>query len=81
VQELFGAIGPLKRARLLKAGVAEVVFVDRQDAVTATQRYHLRELDGQSHQQSQVRLFICVFFGVLYVHPSQSPRSKCLLNF
>ncbi|XP_055875914.1 uncharacterized protein LOC106051257 isoform X1 [Biomphalaria glabrata] len=45
--ELFGAVGPLKKAKLLKVGTAEVVYVNRQDAVSAVEKYHSRELDGQ----------------------------------
>ncbi|XP_061191882.1 polymerase delta-interacting protein 3-like isoform X2 [Saccostrea echinata] len=44
--ELFGAIGPIKRARLLKAGVAEVVYLNKEDVQKAIQKYHNRELDG-----------------------------------
>ncbi|GFR85083.1 polymerase delta-interacting protein 3-like [Elysia marginata] len=45
--ELFGAVGPLKKAKLLKSGTAEVVYVNKKDAVSAVQKYHSRELDGQ----------------------------------
>ncbi|XP_069124554.1 polymerase delta-interacting protein 3-like isoform X2 [Argopecten irradians] len=48
--ELFGAIGPMKRARLVKPGTAEVVYVQKDDAMKAAQKYHNRELDGQSMQ-------------------------------
>ncbi|XP_048762160.2 polymerase delta-interacting protein 3-like isoform X2 [Ostrea edulis] len=44
--ELFGAIGPIKRARLLKAGIAEVVYLNKDDVQKAIQKYHNRELDG-----------------------------------
>ncbi|KAK3091482.1 hypothetical protein FSP39_020156 [Pinctada imbricata] len=44
--ELFGAVGPMKRARLVKAGVAEVVYTQKGDAQKAIQKYHNRELDG-----------------------------------
>ncbi|CAG5133063.1 unnamed protein product [Candidula unifasciata] len=45
--ELFGAVGPLKKAKLLKPGTAEVVYVSKEDAFSAVQKYHSRELDGQ----------------------------------
>lgn len=45
--ELFGDIGPLRRAMLLKQGTAEVVFVKPDDAKTAVETYHNRQLDGQ----------------------------------
>ncbi|XP_005111815.1 polymerase delta-interacting protein 3 isoform X2 [Aplysia californica] len=45
--ELFGAVGPLKKAKLLKPGSAEVVYISKPDAVSAVQKYHSRELDGQ----------------------------------
>uniref|UniRef100_A0A671T0G7 Polymerase delta-interacting protein 3-like n=2 Tax=Sinocyclocheilus anshuiensis TaxID=1608454 RepID=A0A671T0G7_9TELE len=37
----------LKRARLVKLGVAEVVFVRKEDAVSAYRKYNNRCLDGQ----------------------------------
>jgi len=46
VQELFGDIGPLKNARLVKPGVADVIFVNVEDALTAVKTYHMRLLDG-----------------------------------
>ncbi|XP_035255004.1 polymerase delta-interacting protein 3 isoform X1 [Anguilla anguilla] len=47
IVELFCVCGALKRARLLKVGVAEVVFVRKEDAVTAYRKYNNRCLDGQ----------------------------------
>ncbi|XP_070186514.1 arginine-glutamic acid dipeptide repeats protein-like isoform X2 [Littorina saxatilis] len=45
--ELFGAIGPLKRANMLNKGQAEVAFIHKEHAVMALKKYHNRELDGQ----------------------------------
>ncbi|KAL4658025.1 polymerase delta-interacting protein 3-like isoform X1 [Arapaima gigas] len=45
--ELFCVCGALKRARLLCAGVAEVVFVRKEDAIAAYRKYNNRCLDGQ----------------------------------
>ncbi|GAB1598955.1 polymerase delta-interacting protein 3-like isoform X3 [Argonauta hians] len=45
--ELFGAVGALKKAHLLKPGCAEVVYLSYNDAVAAVNKYHNRELDGQ----------------------------------
>lgn len=39
--------GALKRARLVKVGVAEVVFVRKEDAVSAYRKYNNRCLDGE----------------------------------
>ncbi|XP_018430592.1 PREDICTED: polymerase delta-interacting protein 3 [Nanorana parkeri] len=47
IVELFCACGALKRARLLSPGVAEVVFVRKEDAVGAYKKYNNRYLDGQ----------------------------------
>ncbi|MED6294024.1 hypothetical protein CHARACLAT_016642 [Characodon lateralis] len=47
ILELFCVCGALKRARLVKVGVAEVVFVRKEDAVSAYRRYNNRCLDGQ----------------------------------
>lgn len=40
--------GALKRARLIHPGVAEVVFVKKDDAITAYKKYNNRCLDGKS---------------------------------
>nr|XP_006819007.1 PREDICTED: polymerase delta-interacting protein 3-like [Saccoglossus kowalevskii] len=50
IEELFGAVGALKKTRLLRPGSAEVVFVKREDAMSAFKTYHNRELDGQPMQ-------------------------------
>lgn len=47
VMELFGDVGPLKNARLVKPGVADVIFVNIEDALAAVKTYHMRLLDGQ----------------------------------
>lgn len=43
--------GALKRARLVKVGVAEVVFVRKEDAVSAYRKYNNRCLDGECQWQ------------------------------
>ena len=57
-QELFGAIGEMKKARLVKPGTAEVIYKDRSDARMAVKKYHQRELDG-SYFQSILWRNIC----------------------
>ncbi|KAJ8363314.1 hypothetical protein SKAU_G00121450 [Synaphobranchus kaupii] len=47
IVELFCVCGALKRARLVKVGVADVVFVRKDDAVAAYRKYNNRYLDGQ----------------------------------
>ncbi|KAI5942933.1 polymerase delta-interacting protein 3 [Manis javanica] len=47
IVELFCVCGALKRARLIHPGVAEVVFVKKDDAITAYKKYNNRCLDGQ----------------------------------
>ncbi|KAL0992982.1 hypothetical protein UPYG_G00101790 [Umbra pygmaea] len=42
IVELFCVCGALKRARLAKVGVAEVVFVRKEDAVSAYRKYNNR---------------------------------------
>ena len=44
---MFGDIGPLKNARLVKPGVADVIFVNMEDALAAVKTYHMRLLDGK----------------------------------
>ena len=46
--ELFGDIGPLKRAKIVELGTAEVVFINKANAVKAVEIYHNRQLDGRA---------------------------------
>uniref|UniRef100_A0A1L8DD57 RRM domain-containing protein n=1 Tax=Nyssomyia neivai TaxID=330878 RepID=A0A1L8DD57_9DIPT len=46
IMELFEDIGQLMEARLLRPGVAEVVFRGQKDAEQAVDTYHNRQLDG-----------------------------------
>ena len=52
VQELFGDVGPLKNARLVKPGVADVIFVNMEDALAAVKTYNMRLLDGNCRDES-----------------------------
>ncbi|XP_055304529.1 polymerase delta-interacting protein 3-like isoform X2 [Sitodiplosis mosellana] len=47
IKELFEDVGPLFDARLVRTGVAEVIFEKLKDAQTAVDTYHNRQLDGQ----------------------------------
>lgn len=47
IKELFEDIGELLEARLVRPGVAEVIFGNLRDADTAVDTYHNRHLDGQ----------------------------------
>lgn len=47
IRELFEDVGPLIDARLVRTGVAEVIFEKLQDAQMAVDTYHNRQLDGQ----------------------------------
>lgn len=38
----------MKRARLIKEGIGEVMYVQKEDATKAIQKYHNRELDGNT---------------------------------
>lgn len=46
--------GALKRARLVRVGVAEVVFVRKEDAVSAYRKYNNRCLDGECRWQGHI---------------------------
>jgi RNA recognition motif-containing protein len=48
IMELFGDVGPLKRAKVAVPGTAEVVYVNMNDALKAVEVYHNRQLDGRS---------------------------------
>lgn len=47
IKELFEDVGPLLDARLVRTGVAEVIFEKLADAQSAVDTYHNRQLDGQ----------------------------------
>lgn len=47
VLELFSDIGPIKRARFIDKGLAEVVYVRIEHAKEAIDKYDLKELDGR----------------------------------
>merc|ERR1711860_277073 len=47
ILELFGDVGPLRRAKLLSPGHAGVTFVEYRHAVKAVEIYHNRQLDGK----------------------------------
>lgn len=47
IRELFEDIGELVEARLVRPGVAEVIFRTMKDAELAVDTYHNRQLDGQ----------------------------------
>lgn len=47
IKELFEDIGELHEARLVRPGVAEVIFKSLKDAEKAVDTYHNRQLDGQ----------------------------------
>uniref|UniRef100_A0A8D1RY29 DNA polymerase delta interacting protein 3 n=2 Tax=Sus scrofa TaxID=9823 RepID=A0A8D1RY29_PIG len=53
IVELFCVCGALKRARLVHPGVAEVVFVKKDDAITAYKKYNNRCLDGESGRKQE----------------------------
>lgn len=46
-KELFEDIGQLLTARLVRPGVAEVIYKNLKDAQKAVDTYHNRQLDGQ----------------------------------
>ena len=46
-QELFSVIGAVRRARLVKPGEAEVVYIRHGNAVAAHKKYNNRDLDGK----------------------------------
>lgn len=47
LQDLCEACGPIESLELLGRGVAEVVFLTKDDAQEAYRRYHRRNLDGE----------------------------------
>lgn len=47
IKELFEDVGDLLAARLVRPGVAEVIYKNLKDAQKAVDTYHNRQLDGQ----------------------------------
>ncbi|XP_071516098.1 uncharacterized protein [Panulirus ornatus] len=47
MEELFGTIGPIRTARMLREGIAEAVFMSMEDAYRAVEVFNNRQLDGQ----------------------------------
>ncbi|XP_066258023.1 polymerase delta-interacting protein 3-like isoform X2 [Euwallacea similis] len=47
IKELFEDIGQLLSAKLVRSGVAEVIYKNLKDAQKAVDTYHNRQLDGQ----------------------------------
>lgn len=47
ILELFSDVGPIKRARFLDKGIAEVVYVKMEHAREAIDKYDRNELDGR----------------------------------
>jgi RNA recognition motif-containing protein len=47
IVELFGDIGVIKRAKVTNPGTAEIVYINKPDAVKAVEVYHNRQLDGK----------------------------------
>lgn len=47
IKELFEDLGELYESRLVRPGVAEVIYKDQKDAEKAVETYHNRQLDGQ----------------------------------
>ncbi|XP_052863933.1 uncharacterized protein LOC128270559 [Anopheles cruzii] len=62
IKELFEDIGDLLESRLVRPGVAEVIYRTLRDAEKAVDAYHNRQLDGQPmncllvHSRSSVKL-------------------------
>lgn len=50
ILELFSVLGAVRRARLVKPGEAEVVYIKSDNAFAAYKKYNNRDLDGQPMQ-------------------------------
>lgn len=54
-QELFADIGVLLESRVVRPGVAEVIYERRADAIQAVDVYHNRQLDGRPMKCDMMR--------------------------
>lgn len=73
-QELFCVCGALKRARLVNPGMAEVVFVKKEDAITAYKKYNNRCLDGEYEPYMKGWTFLSFSCFVKYFKHFQENR-------
>lgn len=55
IQELFADIGDLLKSKVIRPGVAEVIYNHRADAIQAVDVYHNRQLDGRPMKCDMVR--------------------------
>lgn len=55
IRELFADIGELLESRVVRPGVAEVIYERRADAIQAVDVYHNRQLDGRPMKCDMVR--------------------------
>jgi RNA recognition motif-containing protein len=55
IRELFADIGDLLESRVVRPGVAEVLYERRADAIQAVDVYHNRQLDGRPMKCDMVR--------------------------
>lgn len=55
IRELFADIGDLLESRVIRPGVAEVIYERRADAIQAVDIYHNRQLDGRPMKCDMVR--------------------------
>ncbi|KAL4083986.1 hypothetical protein QTP88_029302 [Uroleucon formosanum] len=55
IRELFADIGDLLKSKVIRPGVAEVIYNHRADAIQAVDVYHNRQLDGRPMKCDMVR--------------------------
>lgn len=55
IRELFADIGDLLESKVVRPGVAEVIYERRADAIQAVDVYHNRQLDGRPMKCDMVR--------------------------
>ncbi|XP_026804123.1 uncharacterized protein LOC113547807 isoform X3 [Rhopalosiphum maidis] len=55
IRELFADIGDLLESKVIRPGVAEVIYNRRADAIQAVDVYHNRQLDGRPMKCDMVR--------------------------
>ena len=63
-KELFSDIGPIKDAKFIDKGVAEVIYVNLDDAYSAIKKYDRKELDGKAFSIQSYQVYINRFLTV-----------------
>ncbi|MPC88927.1 polymerase delta-interacting protein 3 [Portunus trituberculatus] len=78
MEELFGTIGNILSARMVREGVAEAVFMNEEDAYKSVEVFNNRQLDGQPMCVSVVNKKVPVLAAAAPPQPSRTETKSVL---